>query len=80
MLDAARAGVVPLAGPHPNFVICGVPGVAGLLSAAAHLGRSGVRFHVWSDSLFGGDPTAICTEPLRGDRRAALRRYPLLKG
>lgn len=80
VLEAVRAGVLDSAGPvHPNFVLCGVPGLPHLLKAADHLLAAGVRFHTWTDSLFADQPTAICTEPLSGERRRPLRRYPLLK-
>ena len=80
VLEAVRAGVVDPAIPaHPNFVLLAVPDLSALLAAADRLARAGVAFHPWSDSLFPGGPTALCTGPLTGDRRKPLRRYPLFE-
>ena len=60
-------------------MLLAVPDLPSLLAACDRLARAGVRFHPWSDSLFPGGPTALCTEPLTGDRRKPLRRYPLFE-
>ena len=80
VLEAVRFGVVdPATTVHPNFVLLAVPDRPALLAAADRVARAGVRFHAWSDSLFPGGPTALCTEPLAGDRRRPLRRYLLFE-
>ena len=83
-LEAARAGLIPRGAdeplaPHPHLVLCHVPSIDGLLRAADRLRGAGVRFRLFHEPDLGGAPTALATEPLRGEDRAPLRRFPLLK-
>jgi hypothetical protein len=82
ILEAVRVGVFHPRDSlhHPNFVFCGVDGLPHLQRAAERLTLDGICFHVWTDSIFKGEATAICTEPLSGSRRRPMRRYQLLKG
>ena len=82
-IEACRARVIPLSDsdgvPHPHLVLCHVGSIPALLRAAESLRRGGIRFQLFHEPDLGGAPTALATEPLRGEARAPLRRFPLLK-
>jgi hypothetical protein len=82
-IEACRAGLIPSHRdghlPHPHLVLCHVGSIQGLLRAAELLRRAGIRFQLFHEPDLGGAPTALATEPLRGEARAPLRRFPLLK-
>ena len=83
-LEAARAGLIPREAdqplaPHPHLVLCHVASIDGLLRAVGQLSGAGVRFRIFHEPDLGGAPTALATEPLRGEARAPLRRFPLLR-
>ena len=46
----------------------------------ARLARLDIRFRPFYEPDLGGELTALCTRPLRGDERLPLRRYRCLKG
>ena len=78
-IEAARTGLIPRDGAHPHIVLCHVPSIPALMHAAGQLNRAGVRFQLSHEPDWDGVPTALATEPLRGEARAPLRRFPLLK-
>lgn len=78
-IEAARAGLIPRDNAHPHLVLCHVASVPALMNAAGRLALAGVRFQLFHEPDWDGVPTALATEPLRGEARAPLRRFPLLK-
>ena len=90
-IEACRTGLIPPNGsgdgglapggeaPHPHLVLCHVNSIPALLRAAESLRAAGIRFQIFHEPDLGGAPTALATEPLRGEARAPLRRFPLLK-
>ncbi len=84
-IEGCRAGLIPgnhdgdVTHPHPHLVLCHVGSIPGLLRAAESLRAAGIRFQLFHEPDLGGAPTALATEPLRGEARAPLRRFPLLK-
>jgi hypothetical protein len=63
---------------HPHLVVCAVSGERDLLAAADRLERAGIRFTIFREPDRNDEATAIATEPLCGERRRALARYPCL--
>jgi hypothetical protein len=76
-VEAARR-FLPPDSPHPHLVLCRVSSERGLLTAADRLERLGVRFALFREPDRNDEATALATEPLGPDRRAALSRYPCL--
>lgn len=50
-----------------------------LQSIAKHLGEHNIRFEMFYEPDYDTGFTAICTEPLFGDRRKPLRKFSLYK-
>lgn len=63
----------------PNIVLIGVPHVAALDRALARLQSAGIVHYKWVEPDFGLGFTAICTEPINGEKRGALANYRLWK-
>jgi hypothetical protein len=76
-IEAARHFLLPDQ-PHPHLVLCRVNAERDLLLAADRLERRGIRFQLFREPDRSNEATALATEPLRDDRRAALARYPCL--
>jgi hypothetical protein len=55
-----------------------VSGERELLAAADRLERSGIRLALFREPDRNDEATALATEPLCGERRGALARYPCL--
>ena len=69
---------LPPSHAHPHLVLCRVASERDLLSAADRLERLGIRFQLFREPDRRCEATALATEPLGPDRRAALARYPCL--
>jgi hypothetical protein len=78
-IEAARAGLIPRDGDHPHVILCHLSSIAALMNAADGLALAGVQFQLFHEPDWDGVPTALATGPLRGEARAPLRRFPLLK-
>ena len=76
-VEAARH-FLPPDHAHPHLVLCRVASERDLLSAADRLERGGIRFQLFREPDRADEATALATEPLGPDRRAALARYPCL--
>lgn len=63
-----------------SVVICSVPTEDDLLKANFDLKRRGVRSVVFKEPDLSDRATALATEPLNGESRKFLSRYPLWKG
>jgi len=63
---------------HPHLVLCRVTSERDLLAAADRLERAGVRFALFREPDRNNEATALATEPLSGDLRGVLARYPCL--
>jgi hypothetical protein len=84
VVQAAHAGIeasrlfLPPEHPHPHLVLCAVSRERDLLAAADRLERAGIRFAIFREPDRNNEATALATEPLSGERRGALARYPCL--
>jgi hypothetical protein len=76
-VEAARR-FLPADCPHPHLVLCRVSCERDLLACADRLDRLGVRFALFREPDRNDEATALATEPLGPDRRAAMARYPCL--
>jgi hypothetical protein len=76
-VEAARH-FLPPGHTHPHLVLCRVASERELLLAADRLERRGIRFQLFREPDRDDEATALATEPLGPDRRAALARYPCL--
>jgi hypothetical protein len=63
-----------------SVVVCSVPREDDLLKADFDLKRLGIRSVIFREPDLGNRATALATEPLNGDSRKFLSRYPLWKG
>ena len=79
-IEAARHSLFPPGDEHPHLVLCGVRSEIALQSVIVRLRRLTVAHQPFYEPDLGGQLTALCTEPLRGDRRRGLRGYTLLRG
>jgi hypothetical protein len=79
-LEAARHSFFPLADEHPHLVLCGGRSEIALQAVILRLERLKVRHQPFYEPDLGGQLTAICTQPLRDERRRGLRGYTLLRG
>jgi hypothetical protein len=76
-VEAARH-FLPPGRAHPHLVLCRVASERELLLAADRLERLDIRFQLFREPDRADEATALATEPLGPDRRAALARYPCL--
>lgn len=72
--EAGAAWGVP---PHCHLVVLAVTDEAALEKAAERLERHGIRFRLFWEPDDAMGHTALCTEPIVGNQRRALRPYPL---
>lgn len=63
-----------------SVVICSVPSEDDLLKADFDLKRRGIRSVIFKEPDLENRATALATEPLNGEFRKLLSRYPLWKG
>lgn len=68
------------ANPISSVVICSVPTEDALLKAEYALNQRGVRSVIFKEPDLGNRATALATEPINGEFRKLLSRYPLWKG
>lgn len=66
---------------HPSFVVLGVHDEDDLKNTMSYLLDNDINFKIFREPMFpyNGELTAICTEPLAGDRRLLLKDFQLLK-
>jgi hypothetical protein len=79
-IEAARHSFFLPADEHPHLVLCGIRSEVALQGVMLRLRRQSIRHQPFYEPDFGGQLTAICTEPLRDERRRGLRGYTLLRG
>ena len=58
-------------------VVCSLPDEAALRDALDRLSFHGIRAYAFREPDLGDQMTALATEPLPGNRRNFLSRYPL---
>lgn len=63
---------------HPSLVCLVVKNEAKLKKTMAELIENDIQFSIFREPLFDNTITAICTEPLIGEKREVLKRYQLL--
>lgn len=78
VIEAARHSLIPSADEHPHLVLCGVASELALTGVVARLSRHAIAHRTFREPDLGGQLTAVCTQPLRGDRRRPLHRYGCL--
>lgn len=66
-------------GPHSHLVLIGMESEQALLKAVSTLEEHGIRTQTFFEPDHNTGYTASCTEPLAGDRRKPLRKFPLLR-
>lgn len=69
-----------LAGQHPSLVVLGAKTEAKLKRAMKYLLENDIRFRIFREPMepFNNEITAICTEPLTGEKRDLLKKYQTL--
>jgi len=77
-IEAARHSLIPTSDEHPHLVLCGISSELALAGVVARLSRLAIDHRVFREPDLGGQLTAACTQPLRGDRRRPMRRYACL--
>lgn len=72
---------VPLNNSHPSLVVLAVKNESKLRKVMSYLIEQNIRFSSFCEPMtpLNASVTAICTEPLIGERRGLLRKYQLLK-
>ena len=72
---------VPLNNSHPSLVVLAVKNESKRRKVMSYLIEQNIRFSSFCEPMapLNASVTAICTEPLSGERRALLRKYQLLK-
>jgi hypothetical protein len=79
-IEAARHGLFPPGDEHPHLVLCGIRSEIALQSVLLRLQRLQIRHQPFLEPDLGDQLTAVCTEPVRDERRRGLRGYTLLRG
>lgn len=64
-------------GEHSHLICFGIDSQDDLIKAAQHLERHGIRFEMFFEPDYQTGHTAICTEPLQGERRKPMKRFTL---
>lgn len=66
---------------HPSFVVLGVHDEDDLKNTMSYLMDNGINFKIFREPMspYNGELTAICTEPLVGDKRLLLKDFHLLR-
>ena len=65
-------------GDHSHMVCFEIDGEKKLLDAASYLEDTGIEFRMFHETDIG-EHTAICTTPLHGDARKALRKFKMYR-
>lgn len=76
---SARQGLLPADQVHPHRALLAVKGLPELEAAQRWLTENGVRFALFEEEDLGGQPTALASETVTGERRKIFRRFSLLK-
>lgn len=66
-------------GTHSHMVLSGAKSEAQLWKIAQYLESKGIMYEMFFEPDNNTGHTAICTEPLIGERRNHLKRFSLLK-
>jgi hypothetical protein len=66
-------------GPHSHLVLIDITNEDDLYKAADHLEQNDIEYQMFHEPDNDTGHTAICTQPLIGDKRRPLRRYKLMK-
>lgn len=78
-IEAAAQFYNPSQDEHPHLVLCEVQDENRLHKAALDLQAKGVQVLTWKEPDRNHELTAIATEPLKGSKRLAVKRFQVIK-